>query len=102
MLAIKAGTNDMHAIFLLKKNTRSDIIKTILGYLSIRHQSHSRSRRQQSHQLNMNLQKINKTTKQDQELSIEEKKYLQILKSLKTTMTKMESLDTLTAISTNI
>ena len=35
MLAIKAKTNDMHAIFLLKKNIRSNIIKTILGYPSI-------------------------------------------------------------------
>ena len=34
-LAIKTETNDMHTIFLLKKNIRSDIIKTILGYLSI-------------------------------------------------------------------
>jgi len=32
-LAIKAETNDMHAIFLLKKNVQADIIKTILGYL---------------------------------------------------------------------
>ena len=31
-LAIKAETNNMHAIFLLKKNIRTDIIKTILGY----------------------------------------------------------------------
>jgi len=29
VLAIKAETNDMHAIFLLKKNIRNDIIKTI-------------------------------------------------------------------------
>ena len=32
VLAIKAETNNMHAIFLLKKNIRTDIIKTILGY----------------------------------------------------------------------
>ena len=32
---MKAETNDMHIIFLLKKNVRSDIIKTILGYPSI-------------------------------------------------------------------
>ena len=31
-LAMKAETNDMHAIFLLKKNVQADIIKTILGY----------------------------------------------------------------------
>ncbi len=31
-LAIKTKTNDMHAIFLLKKNVWTDIIKTILGY----------------------------------------------------------------------
>ena len=35
VLAIKAETNDMHAIFLLKKNVRNDIIKTILEYLSV-------------------------------------------------------------------
>ena len=29
---MKAETDDMHAIFLLKKNVRADIIKTILGY----------------------------------------------------------------------
>jgi len=29
---MKAETNDMHAIFLLKKNVQADIIKTILGY----------------------------------------------------------------------
>ena len=31
-LAIKAETDDMHTIFLLKKNTWVNIIKTILGY----------------------------------------------------------------------
>ncbi len=31
-LAIKTKTNDIHAIFLLKKNVQADIIKTILGY----------------------------------------------------------------------
>ena len=31
-LAMKAETNNIHAIFLLKKNVRVDIIKTILGY----------------------------------------------------------------------
>ena len=34
-LAIKADTDELHAIFLLKKNARQDIIKTILGYLPI-------------------------------------------------------------------
>jgi len=34
-LAMKADTDELHAIFLLKKNTRQDIIKTILGYLPI-------------------------------------------------------------------
>ena len=29
---MKAETNNMHTIFLLKKNVRSNIIKTILGY----------------------------------------------------------------------
>jgi len=32
-LAMKAETDNMHAIFLLKKNVWVDIIKTILGYL---------------------------------------------------------------------
>jgi len=31
-LAMKANTDELHAIFLLKKNVRHDIIKTILGY----------------------------------------------------------------------
>ena len=31
-LAIKVETNNMHTIFLLKKNIRTDIIKKILGY----------------------------------------------------------------------
>ena len=31
-LAIKANMDELHAIFLLKKNIRHDIIKTILGY----------------------------------------------------------------------
>ena len=31
-LAIKAETNDMHIIFLLKKNVKTNIIKMILGY----------------------------------------------------------------------
>ena len=31
-LAMKAETDDMHAIFLLKKNVQADTIKTILGY----------------------------------------------------------------------
>ena len=34
-LAIKADTDDLHAIFLLKKNVWHDIIKMILGYLPI-------------------------------------------------------------------
>ena len=32
VLAMKAETNNMHVIFLLKKNVQADIIKTILGY----------------------------------------------------------------------
>jgi len=32
VLAIKADTDKLYAIFLLKKNIRQDIIKTILGY----------------------------------------------------------------------
>ena len=31
-LAMKADTDKLHVIFLLKKNVRSDIIKTILEY----------------------------------------------------------------------
>jgi len=31
-LAMKANTDELHVIFLLKKNARQDIIKTILGY----------------------------------------------------------------------
>ena len=34
-LAMKANTDNLHTIFLLKKNIRHDIIKTILGYLPI-------------------------------------------------------------------
>jgi len=34
-LAMKADTNELHTIFLLKKNIRYDIIKIILGYLLI-------------------------------------------------------------------
>jgi len=34
-LAIKADTNELHTIFLLKKNIQQDIIKTILGYPQI-------------------------------------------------------------------
>ena len=34
-LATKAGTDELHAIFLLKKNVQHNIIKTILGYLPI-------------------------------------------------------------------
>jgi len=32
---MKAETNDTYAIFLLKKNIRTNIIKIILGYLPI-------------------------------------------------------------------
>jgi len=32
ILAMKVDINELHAIFLLKKNVRSDIIKIILGY----------------------------------------------------------------------
>ena len=35
VLAIKAEIDNMYTIFLLKKNTKSDIIKTILEYLPI-------------------------------------------------------------------
>jgi len=35
VLAIKTETDDIYTIFLLKKNVRSNIIKTILGYLLI-------------------------------------------------------------------
>jgi len=31
-LTIKADIDELHAIFLLKKNVQQDIIKTILGY----------------------------------------------------------------------
>jgi len=34
-LAMKAETDELHTVFLLKKNVRQDIIKTILGYPSI-------------------------------------------------------------------
>ena len=34
-LAMKADTDELHTIFLLKKNVQHDIIKTILGYPSI-------------------------------------------------------------------
>jgi len=34
-LAMKTETNNMYAIFLLKKNVRNNIIKTILEYLPI-------------------------------------------------------------------
>jgi len=50
----------------------------------------------------MNLQKTNKTIRQNQELPIEEEKYTWILGSLKITMTKMENLDNSIAISMNI
>ena len=32
VLAMKTETNNIHIIFLLKKNVRNDIIMTILGY----------------------------------------------------------------------
>jgi len=35
ILAMKVDTNELHAIFLLKKNVQPDIIKTILDYPSI-------------------------------------------------------------------
>ena len=34
-LVIKADTNELHTIFLLKKNVQANIIKIILGYLLI-------------------------------------------------------------------
>ena len=34
-LAMKADIDELHAIFLLKKNARHNIVKTILGYPSI-------------------------------------------------------------------
>jgi len=34
-LAMKTDTDKLYAIFLLKKNVQQDIIKTILGYLTI-------------------------------------------------------------------
>ena len=34
-LAMKAETDELHIIFLLKKNIQTDIIKMILGYLLI-------------------------------------------------------------------
>jgi len=34
-LAMKADTNELYTIFLLKKNIQQDIIKMILGYLPI-------------------------------------------------------------------
>ena len=34
-LAMKADTDELHTIFLLKKNIQQDIIKIILGYLPI-------------------------------------------------------------------
>jgi len=34
-LTMKVDTDELHAIFLLKKNIQQDIIKMILGYLPI-------------------------------------------------------------------
>ena len=34
-LAIKTDIDELHTIFLLKKNVWQDIINTVLGYLSI-------------------------------------------------------------------
>jgi len=34
-LAMKADTDELHTIFLLRKNVQSNIIKIILGYLPI-------------------------------------------------------------------
>ena len=49
----------------------------------------------------MNLQKINKTIKQDQTLSMKKEDYLQTLERSKITMIKTESLGTLTATYTD-
>ena len=35
VLVMKADTNELHTIFLLKKNVQQDIIKIILGYSPI-------------------------------------------------------------------
>ena len=50
----------------------------------------------------MNSQKADKTTKQDQTLSIEEEKHLWIFGNLKTTTTKTESLDVSTTMHIDI
>jgi len=50
----------------------------------------------------MNLQEEDKTIGQDQELLMEKEKHLWILGSQKIIMTKMESLNTSTAMSINI
>lgn len=82
VLAIKVKIDNICIIFLLKKNIRSNIIKTILEYLSI--------------------VVPESLKKQKQKLSIEEEKHLWTLESPKTTTTKMESPDALITIFMNI
>ena len=96
----------MHAIFLLKKNIRSNIIKTILGYPPIAAPESLKEWKMAitsvGQEYNMNLQKTDKIIRQDQKLSTEAEEHLQILESLKITMTKMGSLDASIAMSIDI
>ena len=93
-----------YAIFLLKKNARSNIIKTILEYSSIIAPNYLKNEKQPSYQLdkNMNLQKKDKTIELNQKSLIEEKGYLWILGKPNTTTTKIKDLDTSIVIFINI
>ena len=89
-LAIKTETDDIYAIFLLKKNVRSNIIKNILGYPPIVAPK------------TLKKWKVAITSvRQEQEPLVVEKKHLQTLESSKTITTRTESLKALTPMYTD-
>ena len=74
VLAIKAKTDDMHIIFLLKKNIRSDIIKIILEY-SLIAVLEILKKWKMTIIKDMSLQKADTTIELEQKSHIKEEKY---------------------------
>ena len=74
VLAIKAKTDDMHIIFLLKKNIRSDIIKIILEY-SLIAVLEILKKQKMTIIKDMSLQKADTTIELEQKSHIKEEKY---------------------------
>jgi len=94
VLAIKAEINDMHIIFLLKKNIRTNIIKIILGYSPMITPEILKKWKMAIILVlnkNINLHKVNMTIKQKQKQQLGVEEHPWTLENPETTLTKIRN-----------